>query len=529
MPVERTAYTNTPSNRRSLASTACQRSVGLIVEKLVRAPLEFYPICALKSSLPRLILGRAVDRRNLAARHAEVDRELPAMVDHVVQHLPEEILPAHVAHLLGCCMELDRRAQLPIIHVADRIRHFFEDALHFADGALPRIRHRGHVRRRKLELPLQRLRGGDAFERKRPRQLLGAATGGVRLHGFLPTGVGAQHLHRGGCLPFPGVQKRLFLAHELSSLSRTEICYIGRRLRVPNNCYTVPVHWNARPPECFTASIPAVPFLSMCRSRSACASRSRPAHWAAPRPFHPCGSCPPNCVSIRPPSLKRTATSRHKDSWRFGMVPARSCGSWRLDAGRGSDRNKPRRSCENSWPKRGAPAFRWRSCNAPSRQSWERKPHERRDPHRTPALSRGESIRDQRARSPRPDRVDLRICRPEWLGQDHNHSPHLGPAPPVERPYHGPGRFDARATRARPSPGRLRAGATAPRCDAHRSRADRFPGSLLPAVGSRPGGGAGPALRARWRASVRSSVQRPEGEAHDSARAGAARRSARPG
>src|SRR6267143_5315109 len=146
MPVEWTAYTNAPSNRRSLASTACQRSVGLMVEKLVRAPLEFYPICALKSSLPRLILGRAVDRRNLAARHAEVDRELPAMVDHVVQDLPEEILSPHVAHLLRCGIELDRRIQLPVVHVPDGIRHSLEDALHFADGALPRIGHRGHVR-----------------------------------------------------------------------------------------------------------------------------------------------------------------------------------------------------------------------------------------------------------------------------------------------------------------------------------------------------------------------------------------------
>src|SRR6266699_3438383 len=38
MPVERTAYTNAPSNRRSLANTACQRSVGLMAEKLVPAP-----------------------------------------------------------------------------------------------------------------------------------------------------------------------------------------------------------------------------------------------------------------------------------------------------------------------------------------------------------------------------------------------------------------------------------------------------------------------------------------------------------
>src|SRR5438874_4457456 len=115
MPVERTAYTNAPSKRRSLASTACHRSVGLMVEKLVRAPPEFYPICALKSSLPRLVLGRAVDRRHLAARHPQVDGKLAAMMDHVVQHHPQEVLPADVAHLLGSRIELDRRAQLPVV------------------------------------------------------------------------------------------------------------------------------------------------------------------------------------------------------------------------------------------------------------------------------------------------------------------------------------------------------------------------------------------------------------------------------
>src|SRR5439155_467990 len=240
--------------------------------------LDFYPICALKSSLPRLVLGRTVDRRNLAARHAQIDRELPAMVDHVVQHLPEKILPAHIAHLLGCRIELDRRIQLPVVHFPDGIRHSLEDALYFADGALPRIGHRGHVRRRELE-------------------------------------------------------------RELAT--------------------------------CFTASILVVPFLFTCRSRSACALRSRPARWVAPRPCHRCGNCPPNCVSIRPPSHKRTATSRHRGSWRFDTAPARSCGSWHLDAGHGSARNKPRRSCESFWPKRGAPAFRWRSCNVPSRRSWE--------------------------------------------------------------------------------------------------------------------------------------------------------------
>src|SRR5881396_1748747 len=129
MPVERTAYTNAPSNRRSLANTACQRSVGLMAKNLARAPPEFYPICALKSSLPRLILGRAVDRRHLPTRHPEIDGELAAVVDHVVQHEPQEILAAHVAHLLRRCVELHRRAEVALVALAYRIRHPFERPL----------------------------------------------------------------------------------------------------------------------------------------------------------------------------------------------------------------------------------------------------------------------------------------------------------------------------------------------------------------------------------------------------------------
>src|SRR6266571_1009218 len=70
------------------------------------------------------------------------------------------------------------------------------------------------------------------------------AVRGVGLHGFLPTGVGAQDLHRGCCLPFRGVQKRLFLAHTLSSLSRAEICLCRPCLRASGKCITVPIHWN---------------------------------------------------------------------------------------------------------------------------------------------------------------------------------------------------------------------------------------------------------------------------------------------
>src|SRR6267154_483563 len=107
MPVERTAYTNAPSNRRSLANTACQRSVGLMVENLTRAPLDFYPICALKSSMPRLVFGRAVDRRHLTARHPQVDGELSAVVDLIAEHEPQHVQASQIADLLRAGFELD--------------------------------------------------------------------------------------------------------------------------------------------------------------------------------------------------------------------------------------------------------------------------------------------------------------------------------------------------------------------------------------------------------------------------------------
>src|SRR6266487_364178 len=298
MPVERTAYTNAPSNRRSLANTACQRSVGLMVENLARAPPEFYPICALKSSLPRLILGRAVDRRHLPARHPEIDGELAAVVDHVVQHQPEEILAAHVAHLLGRCIELDGRAQLAVVRLADRIGHLLEHTLDLADRIRPRLRHGRHVRRRKLELALERLRRGHTLERKRPRQLLGRATGGVGLHGFFPAGVSAQDLYRRRCLPLPGVEKCLLFVHIMLLVEAM------LKSRMPDGACewqsTVIVYryTGTRSRPCFTISTPAVPFPCMSRSRTGCGSRLRPARWEAPRSCHRCGSSRPSCALI---------------------------------------------------------------------------------------------------------------------------------------------------------------------------------------------------------------------------------------
>src|SRR3989442_15116117 len=101
MPVERTAYTNAPSNRRSLAITACQRSVGLMAENLVRVPTRVLSgFCAQiltatahpwtgRRSMEPCLLPCAGTRRT--ARDGGSCRSAH----------PEEVLSAHVAHLLG--------------------------------------------------------------------------------------------------------------------------------------------------------------------------------------------------------------------------------------------------------------------------------------------------------------------------------------------------------------------------------------------------------------------------------------------
>src|SRR5947208_14667204 len=141
MPVERTAYTNAPSNRRSLASTACHRSVGLMVEKLVRAPTGVLSVLCAQILTLGLVLGRAVDRGHFAAGHPQINGELTAMVDHVVQHEPEKVLAAHVAQLFRSSVKLDRRVQLPVVHSPDFVAHLLERALYLAERALPVIGH----------------------------------------------------------------------------------------------------------------------------------------------------------------------------------------------------------------------------------------------------------------------------------------------------------------------------------------------------------------------------------------------------
>src|SRR2546425_13075510 len=195
MPVERTAYTNAPSNRRSLANTACQRWVGLMVRNVTEESTRVLSVLCAQILTLGLVLGRAVDRGHFAAGHPQINGELTAMVDHVVQHEPEKVLAAYVAQLLRSSVKLDRRVQLPVVHSPDFVGHVLERALYLAERALPVVRHFRHVRRRELELPLDRRGTGHPFDRECPSQLSGAAAGVMWLHVIVRAGIGVEYLY----------------------------------------------------------------------------------------------------------------------------------------------------------------------------------------------------------------------------------------------------------------------------------------------------------------------------------------------
>src|SRR2546430_216786 len=60
-----------------------------------------------RASDPLLVRGWTVDRRDFPAGHAQVDRELAAMVDLIEEQEPEEIHARHGAHGLRGGEEMD--------------------------------------------------------------------------------------------------------------------------------------------------------------------------------------------------------------------------------------------------------------------------------------------------------------------------------------------------------------------------------------------------------------------------------------
>src|SRR3989442_7730832 len=101
----------------------CQRRAGdrsettaarFTLENIAHHRATIYPLLTVKLR-PRLVRRRPVDRGDLPARHAEVHRELPAVMDHVRQQEPVEVEPPYVPHLDPPRVELDRPAQLCIV------------------------------------------------------------------------------------------------------------------------------------------------------------------------------------------------------------------------------------------------------------------------------------------------------------------------------------------------------------------------------------------------------------------------------
>src|SRR2546427_214256 len=99
----------------------CQRRAGdrsettaarFTLENIAHHRAAIYPLLTVKL-LPRLVRRRPVDRGDLPARHAEVHRELPAVMDHVRQQEPEEVEPPYVPHLFRPGEELERGRALP--------------------------------------------------------------------------------------------------------------------------------------------------------------------------------------------------------------------------------------------------------------------------------------------------------------------------------------------------------------------------------------------------------------------------------
>src|SRR5262249_25008247 len=100
---------------------------------------------------PGLVARGSVDRRHLGAGHANVDRELSAVMHLVHERGPEDVHGAEVTHLAGADRELDGLAQILLA----RLRHPGEG---LAAGRLERADHllelRGRLRARTREIDL---------------------------------------------------------------------------------------------------------------------------------------------------------------------------------------------------------------------------------------------------------------------------------------------------------------------------------------------------------------------------------------
>src|SRR5438034_6322269 len=162
---------------------------------------------------PRLVRRRPVDGRHFAARHAQVHRELAAVVHHVHQQEPQEVHATDVAHLLGSDVELHGLVQLRVSRVAHLVGERLERPLALGHDAVPLLGLLRHVLRRERQLAVHPLRAAIALEPERPGAALRRTRFVVRLQVRLRPRVGPEHFDRGGGFPLEGVQVLLLLAH----------------------------------------------------------------------------------------------------------------------------------------------------------------------------------------------------------------------------------------------------------------------------------------------------------------------------
>src|ERR1043166_2045840 len=115
-------------SRRRTSPPGCRR---------LHYALSCRPALWVCGSNPRFIPARSVDRWHLAVRHAQVDRELTAVMDLVVEKEPDPVLARHRAHLLRSDHEVNVLFELGIGCGGDEIAEIVVRLLQRGEELVP--------------------------------------------------------------------------------------------------------------------------------------------------------------------------------------------------------------------------------------------------------------------------------------------------------------------------------------------------------------------------------------------------------
>jgi len=218
---------------------------------------------------------------------------------------------------------------------------------------------------------------------------------------------------------FPAPQASRNACFSLILLSLVETClnlaYRSGSCEFRGNCYSVLVHWSARPGACFTVSIPRSPISSLCarspeRVRLAIATGTlgsaapaaiRPGNLAAELRINPATVHPGPIKTLEGTGLRRNSVTGPATFVRELATGGGGRGK-RLAAGRVAARTQTARRSA------ALRRFRWRSCSAPLETELGAKNHMSDAIHlEPPAIIRaGRNFRDQKSSicTSRPDR-----------------------------------------------------------------------------------------------------------------------------